>query len=115
MGGSDFLAMLPPTLEVLILDIVSVAPESAEAATQKSTTLRLEALRVLELQAVFHPMLRSQNFIECPNLERLTARWYPIRYWYLPPWIPDTLSELVLHGVSRQPTIDINDSSCSSS
>ncbi|KAF9487037.1 hypothetical protein BDN71DRAFT_1500056 [Pleurotus eryngii] len=95
-GASDLLAMLPPTLEVLMLDLISATPEGN--AAQPTSPLRLDALRHLELQAVFHPMLTFTRLIECPNLQRLTAGWYAYQSWNLPPWIPDTLSELVLHA-----------------
>lgn len=97
-GASDLLAMLPPTLEVLTLELIGATPEGS--AAHPASPLRLDALRHLELQAVFHPTLTSTRLIECPNLQRLTAGWYPHQSWDLSPWIPDTLSELVLQGMS---------------
>ncbi|KAF7433705.1 hypothetical protein PC9H_005668 [Pleurotus ostreatus] len=95
-GASDLFAMLPPTLEDLMLELISATTEGDTA--QPTSPLRLYALRHLELQAVFHPMLTSTRLIDCPNLQRLTAGWYAYQSWNLPPWIPDTLSELVLRA-----------------
>ncbi|KAL4265872.1 hypothetical protein AB1N83_003639 [Pleurotus pulmonarius] len=41
-------------------------------------------------------MLELESFIQCPNLRRVAAQWHFYQQWSLPPWIPDTLSELSL-------------------
>lgn len=95
--ASDLRAMLPVTLEELVLEGIS-ATSDIEGKT--TSTPRLEALRSLKLQEIYHPMFSLKNFIECPNLARLSAHWYSGQPWDLPPWVPSSLSELVLCGMS---------------
>ncbi|KAJ8697523.1 hypothetical protein PTI98_004320 [Pleurotus ostreatus] len=95
--ASDLRAMLPVTLEELVLEGIS-ATSDIEGKT--TSTPRLEALRSLKLQEIYHPMFSLKNFIECPNLARLSAHWYSGQPWDLPPWVPSSLSELVLCAVS---------------
>ncbi|KAF9490495.1 hypothetical protein BDN71DRAFT_187417 [Pleurotus eryngii] len=94
--ASDLLSMLPATLEELKLEDIMETHVTEKAPS----TVRFDALRSLELLDVFHPMLEFKSFIDCPNLECLTARWYHYEPWILPPWIPDGLSELELYGMS---------------
>ncbi|KAJ8697502.1 hypothetical protein PTI98_004303 [Pleurotus ostreatus] len=92
--ASDLLSMLPATLEELKLEDIMETHVTEKAPP----TVRFDALRTLELLDVFHPMLEFKSFIDCPNLECLTAR-YHYEPWNLPPWIPDELSELELYAV----------------
>lgn len=59
--------------------------------------MRFDALRILIVEAGV-PVLRYTTPIECPNLRSLTVRWNGQRRWRLPPWIPNSLSELTLEG-----------------
>ncbi|KAL4261256.1 hypothetical protein AB1N83_010635 [Pleurotus pulmonarius] len=97
--GSDLYSILPTSLEELKLTYVLVRADFSATSVTRSPnpmqTLRLHALRTLELHHVVHPAFSSKNFIECPNLERLTTLW--CYDWDLPPWIPSSVSELVLH------------------
>lgn len=60
-------------------------------------TVRLEALRKLDFEEDV-PRLHETNRIECPNLECLTITHNNSCPWVIPPWIPASLSELVLKG-----------------
>ncbi|KAG9219620.1 hypothetical protein CCMSSC00406_0006058 [Pleurotus cornucopiae] len=100
--ASDLRAMLPVTLKELVLEGIS-ATSDIEGKT--TSTPRLEALRSLKLQEIYHPMFRLKNFIECPNLDRLSAHWYSGQPWDLPPWVPSSLSELVLCGMSLSSSV----------
>lgn len=93
--ASDLLTMLPANLEHLILEDIGVNDRMC-----KPETVCLDALRSIEFVQVHHPMLELESFIQCPNLRSVTAQWHFYQQWSLPPWIPDTLSELSLCGMS---------------
>ncbi|KAJ8697501.1 hypothetical protein PTI98_004302 [Pleurotus ostreatus] len=91
----DLLGMLPPTLEELVLE--DIHTETIEIEAPPPTT-HLADLRRLVLIDTAHPMLSAENIIECPHLKQLELYWLynVVDSWGTPPWIPDSLTELVL-------------------
>lgn len=102
--SSDLLSMLPSTLEELSLQNIEELSFQNIILTDAENTLpsttHLQALRSLHLAEIFHPMLRTRTFALCPNLDCLRIRWSYLQPWDLPSWIPATLTELTLDGVS---------------
>lgn len=96
----DLLGMLSPTLEELVLE--NIHTETIEVEAPPPTT-HLAALRRLVLVDTVHPMLAVENIIECRRLQYLELEWLCDDSWNMPPWIPASLTELVLSSVSYSP------------
>ncbi|KAF4585308.1 hypothetical protein EYR40_002145 [Pleurotus pulmonarius] len=85
------------TVESLSLEIYEVYEHGEASASAPPSPVRLDALRHLQIFSSICT-LPSTTLIECPNLESLTLECFVgDGRWYIPSWIPATLSELILH------------------
>ncbi|KDQ32168.1 hypothetical protein PLEOSDRAFT_1100677 [Pleurotus ostreatus PC15] len=92
----DLLRILPAcsaTLERLTIQGHDGYTPTTVLATPSA--VRLEALRSAELYGLLNPFTQT-NTIECPNLESVTILHYRRGPWELPPWIPASITKLIL-------------------
>ncbi|KAF9497749.1 hypothetical protein BDN71DRAFT_1504457 [Pleurotus eryngii] len=125
-AGDDLSVLLPTSSRLEDLSLNNIDTNMMNVV---SSPVRFDALQLLELYNIPHPLPGFKTFIECPNLRSLVAEWYGPLGWELPLWVSTRFSELTLNvsawsgcphfGEAIQPsllTINILGSgSCSSS
>lgn len=100
------LSVCSTTLQSLSLELYEVYEHGEGSASGRPSPVCLDALRNLKIISSTCT-LPSTNLIECQKLESLTIECvFGGGSWYIPSWIPATLSELILHGM---PTSHLND------
>ncbi|KAL4255550.1 hypothetical protein AB1N83_012964 [Pleurotus pulmonarius] len=119
--ASDLLPILIAchrTLRELTLDIIGVRrqenPQQVHSESRPcSPVLCFDSLRHLTLSQDMNS-LPTIRFIECPNLESLKMTNYGDEPWFIPQWIPASVSHLILNVLPDIPLPNLGTTICPS-